>query len=157
MSNNRRRVNSLDSNAARGNSPANDNRTNRSRVSGRENDNRDNNQVHGSPVNNQTDNSRDSRKAINLSAGNNRGSRNPASVNRGNLKADNLNLVSNPAKAENQVSNLKTASLSRANRNLVNAASEALRVCPTTTKQAGLSSLKGARTARPRQSLAKIF
>ena len=156
VSNNRKRVNSPDSNAARGNSLANDSRMNHSRVSDRENDNRDNNQVNGSPVNNQTDNSRDSRKAISLSAGNNRGSRSQVNVSRDRLRANNLNQANNPVNEANRASNLKTANVSRGNRSPVNAASEALLDCPTTTKRAGLSSLKGARTASPHRSLARI-
>ena len=87
----------------------------------------------------------------------NRGSLNLASVNRDSLKADNRSPVSNPAKGENRVSSLKTDNVSRGNRNRVNAASGALRGCQTTIQRAGLSSLKEARTARLRQSLARIF
>lgn len=153
VSNNRKTDNSPDSNAARGNSPASDSRMNRSRVSAQENDN----QVSDSLDNNQTDNSPDSRKAISLSAGNNRGSRSQVNVSLDKLRANNLNQASNPDNVANRVNNLKRVSVSRDNHNLGNVASEVLRGCLTTTKRAGLSSLKGARTARLLRFLVKIF
>ena len=144
LENSRRKRDNNQDNRAVGNSRANDNRM---KVNPVRDQRMDNNRESDSP---------DKRQAINLSPDNNRGSLNPVSVNRGNLKADNLSPVNNPAKAENRVSNLKTASLSRVDRNLGNAASEALRGCRTTTKREGLNSLKVARTAMPRRSLAKI-
>ncbi len=58
--------------------------------------------------------------------------------------------VNNPMDSDPVSNNRKRASLSRGNRNLVNVASEALRGCRTTTKRAGLCSLKEVRTASPR-------
>ena len=82
------------------------------------------NQVSGSRANNRMVSSQDSLKAINLSADSNRGS-NPVNVSRGKLKRANLNPASNQISPDSRVSNLKTVSVSRDNRNPDNAVSKA--------------------------------
>ena len=153
----------VSSHRQRDNSPVNNadvdnSRMNRSRANNRASDNRDNNQEKDNPVNNRTDNSPDNRKAINHGTGSSRGNRSQASVNRDKLRADSLNLDSNPVNEDSRASSLKRVNVRRNHRSPDNGDSEAvLRDWLTTINPVGLSNQQVARTASSRRSAAKIF